>query len=582
MKENVWEFQHPNFQAGGKADLDSIKRKATVSKKDAEAMDPPSPGRVHPLNSHNSSLSNDDAMRFIHMEERLRLMEMDMISMGDELKEARNREVGMMGLMREMIGQIGQLERGLEQCFDEAATRLDRGTDQAEATANTPRSTDDSPSQRIVYLYQMLDQITGSMHPGHGYGYGPSAMHPAYPSHPSHVHVGAPPRQGRQQHMPPPLQHQHSYTMQPPSALVSARTSDGSGSNNNPSPASNQSQSARMAPSQSQQQQQQQQQQAVLPSGSAGSSSNVALGQTQYGTGLEPTASNAGPAGTAATATEASQHPTFADTGAWLTENTNMPMPVYHRKSSDGQALRFMMDILTQQGGASQNQGGAGGTGADGRFTDTQDPLDTTARQSDMPQAPGLQVNYPIVQQSPFGTLLIPAESGIHPNALANAAANMSNGIGGYGNDSSAGVLGGNSNGNMSGQPSATLHELPSNGIHTAGPGLANGSASSSVPLPSSGEAEPVTFGQRSTTDAQGNTNRLRRSTLIKPSWNKTPRILVVEDDVVYRQLSSKFLEKFGCVVETVVNASEAIEKMNSTKYDLVLMDIFFGPSMDG
>lgn len=25
IKENVWEFQHPNFQAGGKADLDSIK-----------------------------------------------------------------------------------------------------------------------------------------------------------------------------------------------------------------------------------------------------------------------------------------------------------------------------------------------------------------------------------------------------------------------------------------------------------------------------------------------------------------------------------------------------------------------------
>ena len=25
IKENVWEFTHPNFQAGGKADLDSIK-----------------------------------------------------------------------------------------------------------------------------------------------------------------------------------------------------------------------------------------------------------------------------------------------------------------------------------------------------------------------------------------------------------------------------------------------------------------------------------------------------------------------------------------------------------------------------
>ena len=74
----------------------------------------------------------------------------------------------------------------------------------------------------------------------------------------------------------------------------------------------------------------------------------------------------------------------------------------------------------------------------------------------------------------------------------------------------------------------------------------------------------------------------LRRSTTIVTSWTHSPKILVVEDDVVYRQLSSKFLEKFGCVIETVDNAQQAIEKMNQTRYDLVLMDIFFGPSMDG
>jgi osomolarity two-component system response regulator SKN7 len=74
----------------------------------------------------------------------------------------------------------------------------------------------------------------------------------------------------------------------------------------------------------------------------------------------------------------------------------------------------------------------------------------------------------------------------------------------------------------------------------------------------------------------------LRRSTTIVTSWTHAPKILVVEDDVVYRQLSSKFLEKFGCVIETVDNAQQAIEKMNQTRYDLVLMDIFFGPSMDG
>jgi osomolarity two-component system response regulator SKN7 len=80
------------------------------------------------------------------------------------------------------------------------------------------------------------------------------------------------------------------------------------------------------------------------------------------------------------------------------------------------------------------------------------------------------------------------------------------------------------------------------------------------------------------------NTGRMpmRRSTTIVTSWTHAPKILVVEDDVVYRQLSSKFLEKFGCTIETVDSAQQAIERMNHIKYDLVLMDIFFGPSMDG
>lgn len=87
--------------------------------------------------------------------------------------------------------------------------------------------------------------------------------------------------------------------------------------------------------------------------------------------------------------------------------------------------------------------------------------------------------------------------------------------------------------------------------------------------------------GQPQTNGAPSTARQVQRRT-IKPSWTHSPRILVVEDDVVYRQLSSKFLEKFGCVVETVENAQQGIEKMNTTKYDLVLMDIFFGPSMDG
>lgn len=96
----------------------------------------------------------------------------------------------------------------------------------------------------------------------------------------------------------------------------------------------------------------------------------------------------------------------------------------------------------------------------------------------------------------------------------------------------------------------------------------ANAEASSSSSLASNGALTPR--------------SAAKESTMGKVSWTQAPRILVVEDDIVYRQLSSKFLQRFGCIVETAENAQQGIEKMNETKYDLVLMDIFFGPSMDG
>jgi len=201
--------------------------------------------------------------------------------------------------------------------------------------------------------------------------------------------------------------------------------------------------------------------------------------------------------------------PIFADTPAWLTDDTLAAMPIYHRRSTDGAAMRIMMEALAP---AQTNTV---------RFEEpTQDPLDTTpasnAQETPVPVASvsaiqdGTQNDdavvaeaagaNAVVQQSPFGTLVLP-----------------------NGNDTTA-------------------------------------------------RAPAV----------EGSAIRLRRSTTIKPHWTQTPRILVVEDDVVYRQLSSKFLEKFGCITETVEDAQGAVEKMNATKYDLVLMDIFFGPSMDG
>lgn len=56
------------------------------------------------------------------------------------------------------------------------------------------------------------------------------------------------------------------------------------------------------------------------------------------------------------------------------------------------------------------------------------------------------------------------------------------------------------------------------------------------------------------------------------PGWHSPPRVLVVDDDVVCRKLSSKFLQIFGCSSDIAVDGVGAVNKMNIGKYDLVLM----------
>ena len=216
-------------------------------------------------------------------------------------------------------------------------------------------------------------------------------------------------------------------------------------------------------------------------------------------------------------------NPIFADTPAWLTEGTTAPIPIYHRRSSDGAALRIMMEALTSQPPAT--------TPAPIRF-------DNGSASDQMVTAP---------QSGP-----------VQAAAVSTAAPTIPNG---------------------------TAPAPPTNPQVTATDVVA---AASSTPA----TIQPPPFGTLVIPDAtettvtvpspESNAIKIRRGTTFRPHWTQTPRILVVEDDVVYRQLSSKFLEKFGCVTETVEDAQGAVEKMNRTKYDLVLMDIFFGPSMDG
>ena len=63
--------------------------------------------------------------------------------------------------------------------------------------------------------------------------------------------------------------------------------------------------------------------------------------------------------------------------------------------------------------------------------------------------------------------------------------------------------------------------------------------------------------------------------------WRVPPKILLVEDDVICRKLSSRILELFGCSIDVSPDGSDAVEKVTANRYDLVLMDIVM-PNMDG
>lgn len=61
----------------------------------------------------------------------------------------------------------------------------------------------------------------------------------------------------------------------------------------------------------------------------------------------------------------------------------------------------------------------------------------------------------------------------------------------------------------------------------------------------------------------------------------KKPYILLVDDNLVNRQVAGEILKKSGCKVDLAVNGVKAIERVQAARYDLVLMDIQM-PDMDG
>jgi osomolarity two-component system, response regulator SKN7 len=73
---------------------------------------------------------------------------------------------------------------------------------------------------------------------------------------------------------------------------------------------------------------------------------------------------------------------------------------------------------------------------------------------------------------------------------------------------------------------------------------------------------------------------RVRRQTFV-PGWTIPPKILLVDDDAVYRNMSSKFLQVFGCEADVAVDGFSALDKVNMQNYDLILMDVVM-PNLDG
>jgi CheY-like chemotaxis protein len=63
-----------------------------------------------------------------------------------------------------------------------------------------------------------------------------------------------------------------------------------------------------------------------------------------------------------------------------------------------------------------------------------------------------------------------------------------------------------------------------------------------------------------------------KRGTENTPSWSTTPRVLVVEDDQISRNLCTKYVQDYDCSVDFAFDGASAVNKMNIEKFDLVLM----------
>ena len=74
----------------------------------------------------------------------------------------------------------------------------------------------------------------------------------------------------------------------------------------------------------------------------------------------------------------------------------------------------------------------------------------------------------------------------------------------------------------------------------------------------------------------------LKKDVMINNFFNEqVPRVLLVDDNMVNRQVAGEILKKSGCDVDVAVSGQEAINKAKNKNYDVIFMDIQM-PDMDG
>ena len=85
-------------------------------------------------------------------------------------------------------------------------------------------------------------------------------------------------------------------------------------------------------------------------------------------------------------------------------------------------------------------------------------------------------------------------------------------------------------------------------------------------------------FPDSSTFTASGDVVSQRTESTL--AWATIPRIFIVEDDQVSRDLCAKYIQDCGCSVELASDGASAVNKMNVEKFDLVLMVRVLPPAL--